>query len=141
MGENSFDRKAKVLALIGGLPGELKETIEKKLDEQGEFLVAQIKPAVPVSDDDQPGELRDSVEWHRNPNPAKIGVIVTEGYNQPNDPDNRKARANEFGRGGDNPMEAQPHFYPTYRAHKKKMSSRVMSAARKKIKEIWGAGK
>lgn len=143
MGENTFDRKAKVLDLIGSIPTELREVIEPKLDEQGEFLVNQIKPLVPVDEDDREhgGELRDSVEWHRNPNPTKIGIVVTEGLNQAGDPENRKGRANEFGRGGANPMEATPHFFPTFRANKKKMASRVMSAARKKIKQIWGASK
>ena len=143
MGENTFDRKAKVLALIGSLPDELRDTIEKKVDEQGQFLVDQIRPLVPVDMDDAEhgGELRDSLEWHRNPNPQKIGVVVTEGYGQAGDPDNRKARANEFGRGGENPMEARPHFFPTFRANKKKIASRIAAAARKKIREIWGATK
>lgn len=139
MGENTFDRKAQLLAKMARIPDGLKDVLIPKLDEQGQFLVDQIRPIVPISEDENPGELRDSLEWHRNPNPGKISVVVTEGYNQPNDPENRKARAVEFGRGGDNPMEAQPHFYPTYRAHKKKMASRVMSAGRKWIRQIWGS--
>lgn len=143
MPENTFDRKAKVLAIMDSIPQELRGVLEAKVDEQGEFLVNQIRPLIPVDEDDKEhgGELRDSLEWHRNPNPAKIGVVVTEGLNQTGDPENRKGRANEFGRGGENPMEARPHFFPTFRANKKKISSRILSAARKKIRQIWGVTK
>ena len=65
MGENTFDRKAKVLALIGRLPDELRDTIEKKVDEQGQFLVDQIRPLVPVDMDDAERihqELKDALD-------------------------------------------------------------------------------
>lgn len=131
---NTFDRKAKLLARMEAIPEEIRTAVRDKLHEQAGFLVEQIKPAVPYLE----GDLRDSVEWHPNPAKEKISVVVTEGTGQEDDPLNRKARALEFGRGGDNPMEAQPHFFPTYRAWKKKINSRVLSAGRKVIRQMWG---
>lgn len=134
MADGKFDRKAAVLKRMADIPDQIKDAVRAQLDTEGAFLVEQIRPAVPKDK----GELAESLEWHRNPSDEKIGVIVTEGLNLPGDPENRTARAQEFGRPD---MPAQPHFFPTYRAHKKKMKSRVMSAARKQIRLIWGTGK
>lgn len=137
MAANTFDRKAAVLKRLAEIPDAVKEASRAKLEEQAGFLVEQIKPAVPFDEKDRDGiHLRDSVEWHPNERKDKIGVVVTEGAND--DTLGRKARAVEFGRGGDNPMEAQPHFFPIYRAWKKKISARVKSAGRKAINSIWG---
>lgn len=138
MAENRFAGKERALKRLAALPDAIKEAVRDRLDREGADLVAAIKPVVPVSQDEIPGELRDSVEWHRNPRDDRIGVIVTEGYNQPNDPENRKARAVEFGRGGDKPAEAQPHFFPIYRSRKKGIRSRTMAAGRKVIRAMWG---
>ncbi len=120
------------------IPADVKVAVRDKLEDRAQFLVDTIKPNVPYDEDDRDGiHLRDSVEWHRNPREDKIGVIVTEGANDGTL--GRKARANEFGRGGDNPMQARPHFFPTYRALKKKINSAVMSAGRRAIRAIWGS--
>lgn len=141
MPDNKFDRKAALLKRWDQIPKAVKEASRDKINEQAQFLVDQIRPLIPVDQEDTEhgGELRDSLEWHENERPEKIGVVVTEGLNQIGDPENRKGRANEFGRGGDNPMEARPHFYPTFRAHKKKMGNRVAAAGRKVIRAIWGS--
>lgn len=133
-GPNTFDRKAKLLARMAAIPDAIKDPSRDKLYEQAEFLVEQIKPAVPYDQDDRDGiHLRDSVKWKPNPAPEKISVIVTEGDDD--DTNGRKARALEFGRPD---MDAQPHFFPTYRAWKKKINSRVLSAGRKVIRQLWG---
>lgn len=137
MAEGKFDRKAALLKRMEAIPIEIREASRDKLYEQAEFLVEQIKPAVPVDQNDRDGiHLRDDVKWTPSPAKEKIAVIVTEGASD--DTHGRKARAVEFGRGGRNPMEAQPHFFPTYRAWKKKINSRVLSAGRKVIRSIWG---
>jgi len=141
MPDNRFAGKERMLKRLEDMPQAIKDAVRNQIDKEGADLVEAIKPAVPVSEDEVPGELRESVEWHQDPREERIGVIVTEGYNQPNDPENRKARAVEFGRGGDKPMEAQPHFYPIYRSRKKGIKSRTMSAGRKVIRAMWGGGK
>ncbi len=140
MVENRFQGKERAMKRLADMPVGIKEAVRDRLDIEGADLVEFIKPLVPISEDEIPGELRDSVEWHRTPRTDRIGVVVTEGYNQPNDPQNRKARAVEHGRGGAKPMQAQPHFFPSYRARKKGIKSRVMSAGRKVIRSMWGGG-
>lgn len=128
---NKFDRRERLLARMASIPDQVKQASERNLHAQAQFLVDQIKAVVPVDE----GDLRDSVEWHPNPSDEKIAVVITEGLGQENDPLNRKARALEFGRPD---MDAQPHFFPTFRAWKKKINSRVLAAGRKVIREIWG---
>lgn len=115
------------------IPPAVRAAARNGLDSEAAFLVEQIRPNVPKDE----GELADSLEWHRNPRGDKISVVVTEGRNQEGDPAGRKARAVEFGRPD---MEAQPHFFPTYRAHKRKMQNRIQKAVRTAIRRIWGTG-
>lgn len=140
MVENRFAGKERMLKRIADMPTAIKDAVRDRLDREGADLVEAIKPVVPVSQDDIPGQLRDSLEWHRTPRTDRIGVVVTEGYGIPTDPENRIARAVEFGRGGDRPMEAQPHFFPIYRSRKKGIRSRTMAAGRKVIRAMWGGG-
>lgn len=144
MANHKFDRKEAFLKRWDQIPAAVQQAAIEQLDVNAQFLVDQIRPLVPVDyeDAEHGGELRDSLEWHRNNNDSgRVGVVVTEGLNQIGDPENRKGRANEFGRGGDNPMEARPHFFPTFRANKRKMANRVMAKARKEIRKFWGGGK
>jgi hypothetical protein len=129
MADNRFVRKQKVLALMARIPGDVRRVAREAVDEQAAFLVERIRPAVPR----EHGDLADSLEWRRSPRMDKIGVIITEGAKD--DTQGRKARAVEFGRPD---MEAQPHFFPTYRANKRKMRNAINRRIRAAIRNIWG---
>ncbi len=131
MAENRFLRKERVLALMAKLPAEVRAEARAAVDEQAAFLVEQIRPNVPRDH----GDLAESLEWHRNSKIEKLGVVITEGAND--DTQGRKARAVEFGRPD---MEAQPHFFPTYRANKRKMQNAIQKRVRGRIRRIWGSG-
>lgn len=113
------------------IPEAVRAVAREALDEQAAYLVEQIRPNVPR---DQ-GDLADSLEWHRNPRLDRIGVVVTEGADD--ETRGRKARAVEFGRPD---MEAQPHFFPTYRALKRRMQNAIQKRVRATIRRIWGSG-
>lgn len=132
MAENRFLQKQRVLGLMARIPAQVRSVAREAVDEQAAYLVEQIRPNVPRDE----GELADSLEWHRNARMDKIGVVVTEGTKD--DTQGRKARAVEFGRPD---MEAQPHFFPTYRAHKRKMQNAIQRRVRATIRRIWGSGK
>jgi hypothetical protein len=129
--ENRFLRKQRVLQIMAAIPPAVRVAAREGLDEQSAFFVEQVRPRVPR----EHGDLADSLEWHRNLRGDKISNVITEGRNQPKDPKNRKARAVEFGRPD---MAAQPHFFPTYRANKRKMSNAVMKKVRTVIRKLWG---
>lgn len=129
MADNRFVRKQKVLSLMARIPPEIRRVAREAVDEQAAFLVEQIRPAVPR---DQ-GDLADSLEWRRLARTDRIGVVITEGAKDATQ--GRKARAVEFGRAD---MEAQPHFFPTYRANKRKMRNAINRRVRAAIRRIWG---
>jgi len=132
MADNRWDRKAAVLARMKAIPPQVRADMRGAVDQQAAFLTEQIRPNVPKDE----GELADSVEWHRNNRGDKIGAVITEGAND--ETLGRKARANEFGRGGDNPMEARPHFFPTYRAFKKRINRALNAVGKRAAGKHWG---
>lgn len=131
MADNRFLRKQRVLSLMQRIPPAVRSVARDALDEQTVFLVEQIRPRVPKDE----GELRESLNWRRNPRGDVIRNIITEGLNQEGDPGNHKAFAVEFGRPD---MEPQPHFFPTYRANKRKMQNAIQKRIRATIARIWG---
>lgn len=129
MADNKFDRKAAVLARMRQIPVRMRVAAREQLDAQAAFLVEQIRPNVPRDH----GDLAESLNWKRNPRGDKIGVIVTEGADD--ETRGRKARAVEFGRPD---MAAQPHFFPTYRAFKKRIGRAIAKSAKAAARAIWG---
>lgn len=129
MADNQFTNRKRAIARMRALPSAVRAAARAELDVQTAFLVEQIRPNVPK----EHGDLAASLEWHRSPRRDKLVNIVTEGRNQPGDDKGRKARAVEFGRPD---MAAQPHFFPTYRANKKRIARALMMAVRAAIKKV-----
>lgn len=139
MVNHRFIGRDRLIRRMRQLPVEARTAARDSLDQQAAFLVEQIRPNVPRDH----GELADSLEWHRSPSRARIRVVITEGLSQDGDPGNHKAFAVEFGRPASSEsgaMEAQPHFFPTYRAHKRKMQNAIQKAVRDAVRRIWGGG-
>jgi hypothetical protein len=132
MAENRFDRRAAVIRRLAAIPQAVRAAARDGVNIEAAFMAERIRSRVPRDE----GELAASVEWHPNPRLDKIGAVVTEGRGQENDPLNRKARAIEFGRPD---AEAQPHFFPTYRAEKRAVQNRIQKRVRSAIGRIWGS--
>lgn len=137
MADNRFTGKDRLFARMQKIPLAARIAARDELDKQAAKLVEQIRPRVPKDE----GDLAASLESHRQSDRATAGlaritVVVTEGAND--ETLGRKARANEFGRGGDNPMEARPHFFPTYRANKRRIQNAVQRKVRAAIRKVWG---
>lgn len=137
MVNHRFIGRDRLIRRMREIPVVARSAARDSLDSQAAFLVEQIRPNVPRDE----GDLADSLEWHRSPSRARIRVIITEGAND--DTLGRKARAVEFGRPASaesGAMEAQPHFFPTYRANKRKIQNAIQKAVRDAIRRIWGGG-
>lgn len=138
MAKHKFIGKERLLKRMKEIPVRVRIEAREALNEQAAFLVENIRPNVPR----EHGDLADSLNWKPNPRMDKIGVIITEGAND--DTLGRKARAVEFGRPESaeaGAMEAQPHFFPTYRALRRRMKAAVNRRIRNVVKRIWGSGK
>lgn len=106
---------ADVQSYLSGLPFKVKRRLAATIAEQADRLASAIKDAAPV----RTGALRDSVQVRRGRD--TLNLAVTAG----GDTTTREVRsgsgvaydyamATEF---GTTKEEAQPFFYPTYRAH------------------------
>ncbi len=126
-GDNKFANKSRVLERMRKIPVAARIEAREELRKQAAFLSEQIRSAAPVDE----GQLRDSVEWHDSPRNDRLSVVVTAGVTT--DPDLvRKARAVEFGRPD---MEAQPFFFPTYRAYRRRIRAAIGRAIKRGIKK------
>lgn len=136
MADNRFSGKGALLRRMQAIPLAARIAARDELRVQARKLVEAIKPNVPKDE----GDLAASLESHDQASAATLGlgritVVVTEGRNQEGDPTNRKARALEFGRPD---MAAQPHFFPTFRARKRRIQNAVQRKARVAIRRAWG---
>lgn len=111
-------------ARLNAIPEYVREEVRKTLNREGRSLARKIKAVVPIDG----GELRDSVRTKDITNSLRVAVVVTEG-------DDRQfyARFVEFGDGFSG--IAQPHFFPTYRANKRKIARAKKAAARRAIRK------
>ena len=140
MADNRFTNKARALERMRRIPLQVRIAARKQLNAEGERLVNRIRPRIPVDDGHENGDvppLNTTIRSYDASGQAtaalsRLKVIVVEGEGQ-----EEKARANEFGRGGLNPMEPQPHFFPTYRAERKGIKRRMSTAITKAVRKLF----
>jgi HK97 gp10 family phage protein len=117
------------------IPAKVEAATKKAMEKGADELVGMMKRLVPV---DQ-GDLRDSVGWTWG-DPPKGAVVIAKS-----EPDSRGlkitvyagnvkayyARWVEF---GTVKMSAQPFFFPSYRAMRKRIKSRITREMKKAIR-------
>jgi HK97 gp10 family phage protein len=121
-----------LLTKLRTIPAFVRADIRKTLEEMAEEVVGMMKRLVPVG---ETGKLRASIGWRWGRTAPKGSVsIATVGSER--DPDLAitifasafYARFVEF---GTVKMTAQPFFYVSWRANKKKVKSRIQTAMRR----------
>lgn len=130
--------RRKLKAMPQRIEAQIRAALEKSADE----IVAMAKALVPVDS----GALRDSIGWTWGDPPSGAMVLGTakEGEmritiyagtrdKKLGDADAFYARFVEF---GTQKMSAQPFFYPSYRANKKRARGRITRAINKAVKEV-----
>lgn len=126
-GLDKLERKLKAM------PREVQSAISVALEQNAEELTAMQRRLVPVDD----GVLRGSIGWEFGSGESRIGlkgqyglaVTITAGGG-----DAYYAPWVEFGTSDGKP--AASFFFPSYRALRKRMKSRITRAQNKAIKEI-----
>lgn len=121
------------------MPKLVKQEIRKALEQSAEEIVSLAKSLVPVDK----GDLRDSIGWTYGDAPkgsislgsvraseltGDLTITVYAGNSQA-----FYARWQEF---GTQKMQAQPFFYPAYRALRRRAKGRVTRATNKAAKKI-----
>lgn len=133
---------AKIQAKLAKLPQSATAALKAQLKaEVDDDLVPKIQRAMDAqyqSPDNDHQRLRDSVHAYPNPD-REIGYFVIADAK---DADGKFIGANvEQGHRAVNgeQVAAQPAFWPSYRAWKKPAKRRMSAAARKAIRQEWGA--
>lgn len=105
---------------LARIPIAARREIKKAIKISADDLAEQIRNAVPVDD----GDLRASVKVDElSERQGRFGYAVKAGSNRA-----FYAAMQEF---GTVKMRANPFFFPTYRANKKRIRSRIRRAVRK----------
>jgi len=144
----------RALARMARLPAQVREEVEKALDDEIEDLAAAMRRAAPVKS----GTLRRTIRTGRGKRP--LSRIVTMGGPETrvkvrrgvSDRDFARAKARGGSRGEYDYSRAvefghltvdgkrvpgQPFFWPTYRARRKAMRRRIYAAARMPLKTLF----
>lgn len=133
MADAEIKGKAAVLARIGRIPQVVRDAAEKPLEEAVEEMASALRRNAPVAVEYEkhPGQLRESIEKYRNPDrPLSWRVIAGA-----RDKFGRLfGRFVEFGHGNAGP---RPWWFPTYRAHKKRLKTKVFTAVRKALRLLF----
>jgi hypothetical protein len=131
MADNRFLNKQRAMQRMRAIPPAVRVAARQAVNYQAEGLAQAIRAAVPRDE----GDLADSIEAVPHLRGDKISAAVREGWDD--ETLGRKARAVEFGRGGENPMEPQPHFFPTFRALRRRMQAGIQRKVRAAIRRIY----
>jgi HK97 gp10 family phage protein len=123
----------KLRAKLRAMPDEVRREIRGALEKNAEELTAMQKRLVPVDD----GDLRDSIEWNWGTgDESRIGVKGEQGLAITVSAGNREIFYAGFREFGTVKLAAAPFFFPSYRALRRRMKSRVSRAQNKAIKRI-----
>jgi len=119
---------------LAKIPRAARAAAAAQLEKEADDLVAAIKRNVPVSQDSDPGTLRDSVRWEQHAEGKELSVTVIEDAKDGQG--KGFAPFVEFGhhKKTGQYVPAQPHFFPTYRARKKGIRRRMQAATRKAVR-------
>jgi HK97 gp10 family phage protein len=126
MADNKFANRTRALRRLKALPQSVIDATAKALEASAEGIRLQIQAAAPIDD----GNLRDSVRRVDISDESRLAQQVSAG-----DEAVFYARMVEFG----TPRQgAQPFFYPTYRANRKRVRARISRAINKAAKVAVG---
>lgn len=133
IGVAKLRRKLEALVAVGR--DEIKRAMETSADE----IVALAKNLVPVDK----GDLKDSIGWTWGKAPKgamTLGTVQTNevdsGFTITIFAGNSEAYYARWVEFGTQKMAAQPYFYPSYRALRRRSKSRVTRAVTKAIKKV-----
>lgn len=128
---------ARVLARLGKIPAAVTQAAGAQLKIEVDDLVEAQKRAAPVDPkSDNPGAFRDSIHSYENPDRPLSYRIIADAKDASGKPIGGNIEHGHKARDGSH-VEAQPSFFPTYRARKKPMRRRLNAASRKALKQLY----
>lgn len=133
IGVAKLRKKLEALVAVG------REEIKRAMETSADEIVALAKNLVPVDK----GDLKDSIGWTWGKAPKgamTLGTVqaneVDSGFTITIFAGNSEAYYARWVEFGTQKMAAQPYFYPSYRALRRRSKSRVTRAVTKAIKKV-----
>jgi hypothetical protein len=128
----------RVNAKLGRLPSALKDQVAAQLKVEVDGLVEADKRACPVDEASQDSDehLRDSIHAYENPDRDLSYRVTADAMDEKGKFIGAHVEQGHRARDGTH-VAARPFFFPTYRARKKGMRSRLMSTGRKAAKQLF----
>ena len=130
---------AKLQKNLNAMPKSVKQEIRKALEQSANEIVAMMRNLVPVDS----GDLRDSIGWTYGDVPkGSISLGSVRASELTGDltitvyAGNSKAFYARWVEFGTQKMQAQPFFYPAYRALRRRAKGRVTRATNKAAKKV-----
>lgn len=124
---------------LNAMPKSVKQEIRKALEQSAEEIVSLARNLVPVDK----GDLRDSIGWTYGDVPkGSISLGSVRASELTGDltitvyAGNSKAFYARWQEFGTQKMQAQPFFYPAYRALRRRAKGRVTRATNKAAKKV-----
>jgi hypothetical protein len=131
-----FRNKEKVLAALKRIPAAMKAEVQEQGDKEAAGLAAAVQRAAPATSDleKHPGELRESVRWSRDDKRELAWRVTVDPKDEHG---HGYAKSVEFGhlaKDGAHVAPA-PFAYPTKRAMRRGIRSRMAAAGRRGVKK------
>ncbi len=127
--------REKVAVRLARIPAAVQAAVKSQLDREVADMVEAMKRACPVGVDVErhPGELRDSLHSYPNPKRDLSYRIIADAKDEQGRFIGQHVEFGHLTKDGAH-VPASPFFFPTYRARKRLMRSRLAAAGRKAFK-------
>lgn len=108
-------------------PKAVRENLQAETLAAAEDIAAMQRRLAPVSEDKDPGQLRDSITVRAIDEQGRVGAVITAG--------GRNAPHGRWVEFGTRKMRAQPFFWPSVRALRAATKRRISAAFRRATKK------
>lgn len=127
----------RVLARLAEVPEAVQKAVDDQLRIEVSGLVAAQQRNAPVDEtSDNPGELRDSIHFYKNPDRPLSYRVLADARDKKGKFIGSNVEAGHRARDGTH-VPARPFFFAIYRALKRPMKRRVAAAARNAARQAF----
>lgn len=119
---------------LDAMPAKARAAAVKMVNKSADELVAQMKAIAPVSQDKNPGELRDSVRKEEGRLGDVSAVVLADAKDDKGRPYAARVELGHMARDGSH-VPAEPFFYPVVRVNRARIKRRLARAISKGLRE------
>ena len=119
---------------LDAMPAKARAAAVKMVNKSADELVAQMKAIAPVSQDKNPGELRDSVRKEEGRLGDVSAVVLADVRDDKGRPYAARVELGHMAPGGSQ-VPAEPFFYPVVRVNRARIKRRLARAISKGLRE------